>query len=297
MEDAWDRGYWASGDVVCSAHVSEPFLASLSHTGNTETCAACGEVPDVAIELDNLMDALFAVVRCYWGRALDDLYYDRESEHGFAFPGDVLTTDELVSDNFYGILDDELIQVANRLWTDDEQWYDPSVLWLQGEELLSYSWTIFAEWARSAENGEQPPEPELPWIGEQAEGISPSELLPRLADLMTGLDLIREVDAVWSRARHMDPGEAETAATLGSVPAEKSGQPNRMSRVGDSMFYGAADADTAVAEIGAANPGQRTVIGEWRPSRLLRLLDLIELPDYHRSSTQSRPNPVKRCCF
>ncbi len=280
MEDAWERGHWASGEVICATHVSDPFLASIGRTGNTEECVVCKAVPDLAIDLDDLMDAVFAVVRCYWGRALDDLYFDRESEHGFAFPGDVQMTYELVGENFYGDIDFEVIEVMGPLWTDDEQWYDRSVLWLEGRELLSHSWKIFAEWARNAGDGEQPPEPEFPWIGEQADGIALNELLPRLADLVTDLDLVREDDRVWHRARHMEPGEAENAATLGSVPAEKSCRPNRMSRVGDSMFYGAADADTAVAEVaGIAQSGQRTVVGEWRSSRPLRMLDLTRLPE------------------
>lgn len=50
------------------------------------------------------------------------------------------------------------------------------------------------------------------------------------------------------------------------------------------MFYGASTPRTALAEIGPASAGDVTVFGVWRPSRPLRLLDLVTerpLPSFY----------------
>ena len=45
------------------------------------------------------------------------------------------------------------------------------------------------------------------------------------------------------------------------------------------MFYGAADEETAILEIGGPRTDRETVIGTWAPSQPLRVLDLADLPD------------------
>ena len=56
-----------------------------------------------------------------------------------------------------------------------------------------------------------------------------------------------------------------------------------MSPAGISMFYGATDLDTAVAEIGAHSSYTHAVVGEFTPVRELRLLNLADL--------DNRPQP------
>ena len=48
---------------------------------------------------DDLMDLVVAIVRTYWVCAIDDLYFDKESESGFVF-ATVYDTSEVVADEF-----------------------------------------------------------------------------------------------------------------------------------------------------------------------------------------------------
>ncbi|MGO8849847.1 MAG: RES family NAD+ phosphorylase [Mycobacterium sp.] len=65
---------------------------------------------------------------------------------------------------------------------------------------------------------------------------------------------------------------------LGPAPIDKAGA-NRMSPAGISMFYGATDIDTAVAEIGAHSSHSWAVVGEFKAAEELRVVDLSNLPD------------------
>ena len=68
------------------------------------------------------------------------------------------------------------------------------------------------------------------------------------------------------------------ADKLGPAPIDKAGA-NRMSPAGISMFYGATDIDTAVAEIGAHSSHSWAVVGEFKATVELRVVDLSNLPD------------------
>ena len=81
----------------------------------------------------------------------------------------------------------------------------------------------------------------------------------------------------WVRALHVLKGKP-LSASLGTAPKDHSTE-NRMNRAREPMFYGAADDETAVLEIGKPKKGSRqTAIGTWAPSRLLEVLNLVDLP-------------------
>lgn len=67
------------------------------------------------------------------------------------------------------------------------------------------------------------------------------------------------------------------AADLGPPPPEWASA-NRMSPAGISIFYGATDRATAIAEVGAHAAQRFVVTGEFRPRREIRLIDLTNLP-------------------
>jgi hypothetical protein len=116
-------------------------------------------------------------------------------------------------------------------------------------------------------------------VGAPADGILPGEILPRLWDLIDELGVVHSVPMSneWVRALHVPKGEPLSASRLGTAPNDHSTE-NRMNRAGEPMFYGAADDETAVLEIGKAKKGSQTAIGTWVPSRPLEVLDLVDLP-------------------
>lgn len=281
MEEAEARLFWPSGRVVCTSHVVQLDLASwVEPSGAGGECSVCGSRTDAAIDLDSLLDLIVSVIRCYRRRAIDDLYHDSETESGYA-TASVSFTDEVVWDLTAGDLDDELSAlVASEI--EDDQWYDPSTLWLSGRELLVFSWQQFSAWA--LKNGpfldSLADEGEDLWAGEAADGIPPSRMLQRLSRLVADLGLVRviDVDVPWYRAVSLAPHEMASVGRLGTVPLEYATRSNRMTPAGTPMFYGARDEATARLEMGAPPSGERAVVGRWVPTRPLHVLDLTELP-------------------
>jgi hypothetical protein len=67
------------------------------------------------------------------------------------------------------------------------------------------------------------------------------------------------------------------AAELGPPPADRAAA-NRMSPAGISIFYGATDRATAIAEAGSHTSYRYVVTAEFTPTRPIRLIDLTNIP-------------------
>src|SRR5262249_2521100 len=65
---------------------------------------------------------------------------------------------------------------------------------------------------------------------------------------------------------------------IGPPPPERAAA-NRMSPAGISIFYGATDRVTAIAEAGAHAAHRYVVTGEFTPRRPIQLIDLTSLPE------------------
>ena len=75
-----------------------------------------------------------------------------------------------------------------------------------------------------------------------------------------------------------EASEWTSYADLGPPPPERAAA-NRMSPAGISIFYGATDRVTAIAEAGSHTFHRYVVTGEFTPTRELQLIDLTNLPD------------------
>lgn len=281
MEEAETRLFWPSGRAVCVSHVLQLDVASrVARSDLGGECAVCGSHTASGLDLDSLLDLIVSVIRCYRRRAIDDLFHDPETESGYA-TASVSFTDEVVWELTAGDLDDDLAElVASEI--EDDQWYDPSTMWLSGRELLVFSWQQFSERALKygpSLDGLVAEDDDL-WAGEAADGIPPSQMMPRLSRLVTELGLVSviDVDVPWYRAVPLAPHEAPSAGRLGTAPPEYAIQSNRMTPAGIPMFYGALDEATALLEAGTPPPGERAIVGRWTPTRPLHVLDLTKLP-------------------
>lgn len=287
MEEADERGFWGTGDVVCVDHLS-PELAGFvtARRGDDFSCVACESTSSEMFELDELLDVAVGVLRTYWLDANEHLYRDSDSDSGWALI-DPVTADELVRNEiFAGDVDDALLEILARPdLLGEEQWFDPGQLWLEGRELIAYSWSAFHHWAVHQPEGADlvaisaRPVNLFDLSGEAADGIDPKHMLSRLTELVeahVGLTAV-PTSHTWHRALPLEPGELPTPARLGSAPDARA-KANRMSAKGTSMFYGADDPSTAWEEI---RPGSsdRIVIGRWHPARPLKMLDLVKLAE------------------
>lgn len=282
--------FWPSGDVVCREHVLDHFLLDqLQDVQSDSACVLCGQLPTSCVDTDVVQDLVVAVITEYRRRAIDELFLDPETESGYALPDQhIENTSDVVNNLFADALDDLLLEyVGGNL--NDEYWFTPGVLWMEGVELYIHSWTDFRSLLRSADiqldrllAGELD---SAGWTQEVADGICPSQVLPRLWEFMAELDVVKAIptSTVWLRAVHVPAEEAISATRIGTAPSDYSSE-NRMSQAGKPMFYGATDTPTAAREIGRARAGERTIIGEWELTQPAQVLDLVsshELPDFY----------------
>jgi hypothetical protein len=277
LDEVTESGFVPTDATICAGHIEDRYLRNrFGRRQAFEPCALCSQ-RQRAVSLDDVLHFTLAMIRAYRGRALNDLYFDVEGPYGFAI-GEVQDTSEAVFEIFEGAVDDDLMM---RLQHDigDDCWYKESSLWLVGKELLTYSWQQWAEATRTGlvRTREQ-------WSSEGADGIRHDELLERLGDVVELLDLVRPAafPGPWFRAVAVPLDEFAfdndvPPQRIGTVP-DNEARPFRMNRAGEGLFYGAAKIATALREIHAKRDDATIVVGEWRTTRPLWLLDLTRLP-------------------
>ncbi|MDA2889991.1 RES domain-containing protein [Mycolicibacterium sp. BiH015] len=255
--------------AVCPAHVEDPILRNHITTQATEThCSYCGLSASApfAAALDVFFEAFMVGVGVHFEPAstpgVDPEQVGREilGEAGISHSGlvaDVLT--ELGRNPYWAPREH---RSGNRF------------------EQLAYSWEAFKHLVKH----------------EMRYFFAAKRTGPGSGDDMTAMQLLKAVSdlgennpAVWPapcpgrlfRAR-MATSEKEAsqwlhASDLGPPPPERAAS-NRMSPAGISMFYGATDRATAIAEAGAHAAHRYVVTGEFTPTGEIRLIDLTNLP-------------------
>lgn len=286
-EAAASRGYSFSDRTVCPDHVDDAALKDqIRRCASAESCSYCvkfgtEDVP-VAADFDDFMSCFMVGIHHRFTRADDDGVPFDEGAYVLAKTYDSYDVAEeifaeaveYVDDRHASLLEDIQSTMINGTWVKRD-WQ-----WLSQEDRLSYNWDefkklvkhstrfLFFGWPRS-----RPHDPDV---------MSPREFFETLAALLRDLPgVISAVGAPLYRGRMFstEPDIAQhTAATLGPAP-DRYARANRMSPAGISMFYGASDIDTAIAEIGAHSSDSWAVVGEFNAARELRVVDLCHLPD------------------
>jgi hypothetical protein len=115
-------------------------------------------------------------------------------------------------------------------------------------------------------------------------GITPDKMLDHIGAVIheAGLVTTMKAGAPWFRARPHKPDEKyKLAADLGTVPRKKARSSNRMSPAGIPMFYGAGDAETAIAETYTPKPGEpaTVTVAKFETARDALVVDLTAVTD------------------
>lgn len=285
MEEAEDRGFWASGETACTCHVSNHYLLGQAEAGADRTggpCSICGSTDADQFDIDPIIDTIVNTIRFYWRPALNDLWRDSESDNGWALVR-TRSTSELAREILDGEVDEDLIDLVVGSLAEDKEWYSPSDLWLEDDELISYSWAEYRKWVDTQPEGADltasVAPPSVHW-SEPADGIEPGEMLRRLADVIVEVGLLRHERNIheWYRAIHLLPHEEVDAKRLGTAPPAFA-EDNRMSAASVPMYYGAAEKGTALDEIGTVPTGKTTAVGRWRTSRPPLVIDFTRIPE------------------
>jgi hypothetical protein len=271
-----EQGWGFTEKQICSRCIKEPYLKSVIKNAETEEspCSFCGRRPST--ELDEVMEIIGNAVADYYNRAVEEAPY--ESAEG-GYQGVTYDTWEVMFAMISHISNrDDVIDTVTEAF-DDDIWVERNMFSLNGVQKYVASWEQFCEAVKhEAEHGPGG-EPEE----EDHDTISVSVMLEELAEIVQESGMIRTLpaDRVIYRVRaHKRSEECTNRETLGPPPSDKA-PTNRMSAAGVSVFYGAFERATAVAEASVSMPAGREWIltaGAWQCARSLQVLDLSELP-------------------
>ena len=265
--------------AICPAHVEDRILRDHIKTHATEPrcsyCTACGSTSSpIAVTLDVFVDAFLVGVGVY--------YQPEPGPTGDGPPADLVDSSDVAHEilQIAGISQHELVDDVVAALSATPHWIPRDHKSGSRIEQLTYSWEAFKQLVKYemryffATRTTGPGDPDDMTAGQLLKAVS---------------DLGENHPAVWPapcptplfRAR-MATSESEAsnwlhASDIGPPPPERAAA-NRMSPAGISIFYGATDRVTAIAEAGAHAAHRYVVTGEFTPTREIRLIDLTNLP-------------------
>lgn len=274
---------------VCSNHFGDRYLNQyILERGDKGVCSYCGR-RDTVIDMSDLANHIGMTISVYFNDVdseclpLASSYYDEEDEYipgirrvgCFAVPENAdlyEDTSEMMDDLGLHTDCEELNEdidnfFGNYVWIKK----DPFELWWN--EKKEREWKNFAEKVKHSRR--------FTFLAERGDD---GNILDELVTALRNFDsLVRmlPIDTTLFRARSV--GKIIKAALgfeeLTSAPDNSAGQ-CRMSPLGVSMFYAAFDKDTAVEECVKGAGGKLLVVGEFKTTRELSLVDLTALPNH-----------------
>ena len=269
---------------VCSECIRERWLATyIRENADQLECDFCEQNSDepIAIELGDIMDHIRECIECIYEDPANSVGYDG-AEGGYLLP--TMNTYDVLEDVGLDVEDDALRdELADGIGHSEWVHHDPYAL--TEEEALRMSWEKFTKTVKHKVRYLMfPSEPRDEYS--VREGPELSEVLERLGDAFLQHNLLSQLKAGTRlyRVRLHAPGGAptNTIEALGPPPIESARFSNRMSPAGMSMFYGALEEATAIAETYVrhdGNPTEGTVATFELPDGL-HVIDLTELPEY-----------------
>lgn len=290
-EEVEARGCGFSDKAICPDHVDDVILRKLIETRLCESaCSFCGrfgaEDTPVAAAFDDFMDAFMVGVHNRFARAMDDAVPFAEGEFVVRTTDSSDVAQEIFQEHAVSnYLDESGLAVLDEIQSVmvDDAWVRRGWQWPSEGDRLRFSWDAFKDLVKHQSRFLFMNRPRHGT--DQPDELSPVEFFEELADLLAKEPGVRSVigpSTPLYRARTF-----ESAQELSTLPVTEVFPPsptlcrssNRMSPAGIPMFYGASDPDTALVEVSAHNTRQHAVVGEFRPTRDILMIDMTALPE------------------
>ena len=275
---------FGGGGYVCDECVGDEALKEFvrGHADSTQ-CSYCDrdEQQPIAADSDDVLRHIGQALARYYASPDDVLYYDDESESGYAGP-DLDDVEDLITEEELGRY--EFAQFVYRAFSDSrwvawEPYADPE------HEVLRLSWEQFSKtikhetrflFALSSPAHDSYPDPGVP----VRRGV---EILDEIGRLVREFDLTRVLhpDVPLYRVRVCKPEQHVTGARDIGPPPVAHAMQNRMSPAGISMAYCALDPETAIAETLQCPAGPDRIVwtGRFAVDEPTVIVDLGLLPD------------------
>lgn len=257
---------------VCPDCIEDPALKQfVARHARIDRCGFCDGPGPYGLSLEALFEYMSGCLQDEYDDPLNEVGWDSGWATAYVFDSDELL-DKLEEPLGHPDLRDAFVLAFER------EWCQANPHGLPYDRALAYSWERFADYVRTRgrylflRTGRRKQ-------GQDPEVIEPAQVLDEVAKTIHNSDVIRTlpVGSPLLRARaHPKERPATTAADLGSPPIGAT-TANRMSPAGISMFYGAEDQDTALAEL-RPRTGDWATVARWTTTRDLRYLDLAQLP-------------------
>ncbi len=273
-----NQGWDFTDGSVCGGCVEDDALRTILRENENAglRCDFCSSVP--AAPLDMLVEAFVNGLRNEYENALEGVPWDSR-EGGFQWPLKWDNTWELVYDFSCVFSSDELLEAVGAA-VHDITWVEKDFITRRSDDVMIEAWGRFCEavkhktrfvvWLLQPDDDDLAP-------GE----IPPAKILEYVTPLFERLNLVRTLPAgyrVWRARTHCKSPLKHTASELGTVPKELALNANRMSPAGIPIFYGAVDADTAVAEVTYASDDTHLTWYQLELTADLQVVDLTRLP-------------------
>jgi len=274
------RDFVAPLGAVCPDHSEDDSLQQWVNdhaiASECDFCERSGRGA-IAADLGQFAQHVFRSLLLDYGLVDDEgIPYDG-AEGGYQAP--VLDTMDVLIDEGLAI-HDGLLQCLVGAW-QGQAWMKRGEWWLTEDQALAYGWSHFREvvlterrfWFHLAARDRHEPS-----------AIPPGELLPSIGIAIEHARLTRPLlpgSRLFRAQTHHPDEHLEGAERLGSPPADNAAS-NRMSAAGISIFYGAQDPDTTIAEVrNAETDPQRSAItiGVFEVLKGLRIVDLSAIPE------------------
>jgi len=279
------RGFGDTGGrTVCLACVSDESLGAETATQLTAwTCTFCGDVADedaddpIAAQFDDFMPIVMAALTFVYHPAESALAWDSEDQAWIG--GAVIGSTDAAYEFCVGDVADEVMDAIAAV-IPEEDWTADDISQLQPDEALRFTWEQFRDKVRYSSRFVFLSTPEE--HSDHPDEFTTTEFLAKVDQVLRDHQTVIHVPAgrrFWRGRLTADPADARAwrAPELGPPPRDLASN-SRMSPAGVTMFYGADDVATAIAEIGAHSSQRYAVLGEFETTRDLTLLDLTTLP-------------------
>jgi len=280
MYETWLRGWQGSDKFICLRCIGDDYLRDVVayEILDEQECSFCGERP--AAEFDVFMEAFMVGVDNTFQQA-DDAGMPWEG--GYVF--DTWEHHDLPEEFYWVAAADHDVEVldeirecleektyAARWWVDADLDKVFSTAWAQFSDQILHK-TRFVLWARKdtakpyRETGE----------------VSAETVLEAIGRLLVVFDMITTLPAgtVTYRAREharRDDSCDWGAAQLGTNLPDHATSSARMNPPGISLFYGADEVETALAEVGQAGTREFLTVGRFVTTQSTTVIDLTRVP-------------------